>query len=120
MKNKKRVYIILAIVALAILLFVFIRANSTNKKIIHIKAGEIDFSDTVVAQEIKGELDNEYSIGSDVGNSSKESVKKAIDFANQVTYLLLGAPGDDQSDYAGYKKREEEFTKITDVDGSGM
>lgn len=120
MKNKKRVYIILAIVALAILLFVFIRANSTNKKIIHIKAGEIDFSDTVVAQEIKGELDNEYSIGSDVGNSSKESEKKAIDFANQVTYLLLGAPGDDQSDYAAYKKREEEFNKITDVDGSGM
>lgn len=119
MKSKKKVYILIAIVALGILLFVFIRANSTNKKTIHIKAGDIDFSDTVVAQEIKGELDDEYNIGSDVGNSSKESEAKAINFANQVTYLLLGAPGDDQSDYAAYKKREEEFNKITEVDGSG-
>lgn len=120
MKSKKKLYIIFAIVALVILLFVFIRANQTNKKTIHINAGDIDFSETVVAQGIKEELDDEYNIDSNVGKAGKESEAKAINFANQVTYLLLGAPGEEQSDFAAYKKREEEFNKITDVDGSGI
>ena len=49
MKSKKRVYIIIAIITLAILLFAFFRSNSTRKSTIQIKAGDIDFSDTVVA-----------------------------------------------------------------------
>ncbi|MBR2705246.1 MAG: trypsin-like peptidase domain-containing protein [Clostridia bacterium] len=120
MKSKRKVYILVAIVLFGILLFAFIRWNNINKKTIHIKAGDIDFSDTVVAQEIKEELDDEYTIGSTVGDKGKESEAKAINFANQVTYLLLGAPGEEQSDFAAYKKREEEFNKITDLDGSGI
>ena len=46
MKSKKRVYIIIAIITLAILLFAFFRSNSTRKSTIQIKAGDIDFSDT--------------------------------------------------------------------------
>lgn len=117
MRSKKKVYIIVAIVAFGILLFAFFRANSTNKKIIHINAGDIDFSDTVVVQGIKQDLDDEYKIGS-TGSKGKESEERAIAFANQVTYLLLGPPGEEQSDFAAYKKREEEFNKITVEDGS--
>ena len=120
MKSKRKIYLIVAIVLMGILLFALIRWNSINKKTIHIKAGDIDFSDTVVAQGIKNELDDEYEIGSSVGNAGKENEAKAIDFANQVTYLLLGAPGEEQSDFAAYKRREEEFNKITDMDGSGI
>ena len=119
MKSKKRVYIIIAIITLAILLFAFFRSNSTRKSTIQIKAGDIDFSDTVVAQGIKQDLDDDYNIGS-VGSKGKESETKAIEFANQVTYLLLGTPGEEQTDFEAYKKREEEFNKITDIDGSGI
>lgn len=119
MKSKKRVYILIAIITLSILLFAFFKANNTKKNTIQIKAGDIDFSDTVVVQGIKDDLDDNYNIGA-VGSKGKESEAKAIEFANQVTYLLLGAPGEEQTDFAAYKKREEEFNKITDVDGSGI
>ena len=118
MKSKKRLYFIVAIIALGILLFAFFKANSTNKKAIHIRASDIDFSETIVAEGIKNELDDEYDIGS-VGSKGKESEAKAIEFANQVTYLLLGTPGEEQTDFAAYKTREEEFNKITYMDGAG-
>jgi len=116
MKNKKKIYILAVIAALGILLFILFKATKTSKGIISISAGNIDFSEAVVTQQIKQELDGEYEIGANGAIINKEDEAKAINFANEVTFLLLGAPGEGQVDYAEYKKREEEFNKIVDID----
>lgn len=116
MKNKKIIYFLAVIAILGILLFAFFRANQTNKGVIKISAGNIDFSEAVVTQEIMQELDSEFDIGASGATINKDEEAKAINFANEVTFLLLGAPGEEQVDYAEYKKREEEFNKIVDVD----
>lgn len=119
MKNKKIVYIVIVIGILIALIFALIKSGRANKNIIHITAGNIDYSEPIVTQQIKQGLDQELTIESKNQNSNKEDESKAIAFANEVTFLLLGAPGEEQVDYAEYKKREEEFNKIIDGDGSG-
>ncbi len=116
MKKKKRIYVILAIITLGILLFIFIKSNSSHKGIIHITAGNIDFSKPIVSEQIKQELDSKYQIDSESNSSNKEDEAKAIDFANKITFLLLGSPGEGQVDYLEYKKREEEFNKLVAED----
>ena len=91
MKNKKKIYIVIAVISIGILLYAFFRASKVNKGIIHITAGDIDFSEAVVTKQIKQELDESYEIESNGVAINKEEEAKAIDFANEVTFLLLGA-----------------------------
>ncbi len=93
-----------------ILLIIVLRINAKSKSF-SLNLDQYDFSNNLKTSNIKKELNDDYNIAYEASDTS-EFDKKYNDMGIQITYLLIGKPGqNNQNDYQDFKSRKDKLVK---------